>query len=60
LGAAARPTPGAGGPGGIAASDPSGGGMFQAVQKLGLKLESQKAPVDKLIIDHIEKNPTEN
>jgi len=43
-----------------AASDPSGGAIFQAVQQLGLKLDSRKAPVDMLIIDSIEKTPTEN
>jgi len=42
------------------ASDPSSGVVFRAVQKLGLKLESRKASVEKLIIDRIEKNPTEN
>jgi uncharacterized protein (TIGR03435 family) len=45
---------------GMAASDPSSGAVFRAIQKLGLKLESRKAPVEKLIIDHIEKTPTEN
>ena len=42
------------------ASDPSGGSVFQAVQQLGLKLDARKAPLDTLIIDHIEKSPTEN
>jgi uncharacterized protein (TIGR03435 family) len=28
--------------------------------QLGLKVESKKAPVEMLIIDHIEKAPTEN
>jgi uncharacterized protein (TIGR03435 family) len=50
----------ASGLGGIAASDPSGGGMFQAVQQLGLKLDSRKVPTETIIIDHIEKDPTEN
>jgi len=27
---------------------------------MGLKLESRKAIVDQLIVDHIEKTPTEN
>jgi uncharacterized protein (TIGR03435 family) len=58
-----------GGPGGggrgnapAAASDPSGGGtsLTDAVQSMGLKLESRKATVDQLIVDHIEKTPTEN
>jgi uncharacterized protein (TIGR03435 family) len=42
------------------ASDPSGGTIFQAVQQLGLKLEARKAPLDTILIDHIEKTPTEN
>jgi uncharacterized protein (TIGR03435 family) len=44
------------------ASDPSGGGtsLADAVQSMGLKLESRKATVDQLIVDHIEKTPTEN
>ena len=57
--------PGAGGGRGNApavASDPSGGGssMADAVQSMGLKLESRKAMVDQLIVDHLEKMPTEN
>jgi len=55
---------GAGGRGGNvpAASDPGGGGasLADAVQSMGLKLESRKAMVDQLIVDHIEKTPTEN
>ncbi len=56
----------AGGVGGAAsdgvpsASDPSGGGIFRTVQKLGLKLESRKAPVETLVIESIEKTPTED
>ena len=43
------------------ASDPSGGGsIFQAIQQLGLKLEPRKTPLDTIIVDHIEKNPTDN
>jgi uncharacterized protein (TIGR03435 family) len=44
------------------ASDPSGGGtsLADAVQSMGLKLESRKATVDQLIVDRIEKTPTEN
>lgn len=51
-----------GGPGNIpAASDPGGGtSVTDAVQSMGLKLESRKAEVDQFIIDHIEKTPTEN
>src|SRR5689334_13683519 len=57
---------GGGGPRGgnapVVASDPGGGGtsLADAVQSMGLKLESRKATVDQLIVDHIEKTPTEN
>jgi len=35
--------------------------MQTALQKeLGLKLESRKAPVEMLVVDHLEKSPTEN
>jgi uncharacterized protein (TIGR03435 family) len=57
--------PGAGGGRGNVtpvASDPSGGSssLADAVQSMGLKLESRKAMVDQFIVDHIEKTPTEN
>jgi uncharacterized protein (TIGR03435 family) len=44
------------------APDPGGGGtsLTDAVEAMGLKLESRKAIVDQLIVDHIEKTPTEN
>jgi len=42
------------------AESASGDSLFAAVEKLGLKLDSRKAPVDVLVIDHIEKSPTEN
>jgi uncharacterized protein (TIGR03435 family) len=45
---------------GLAASDPSGGTIFTSVQKLGLKLEKQKTPIETVIVDSAEKNPTEN
>ena len=54
---------GAGGGGNLpVASDPGGEGtsLTDAVQSMGLKLESRKATVDQLIVDHIEKTPTEN
>jgi len=54
-GAAAAP---GGGPA-DAASD-SSGGIFADLQQLGLKLESRKTPIDMIVIDHLEKNPTEN
>ncbi len=34
--------------------------LFTAVQDLGLKLESRKAPVDLIVVDSAEKTPTEN
>ena len=34
--------------------------VFASVKKLGLKLEPRKAPVEQLVIDHVEKTPTEN
>ncbi len=44
-----------------AASDPSGSAtLYASVEKLGLKLEQRKAKVDQLMIDHVEKTPTEN
>ena len=43
-----------------AASDPSTGSVFTTVQQLGLKLESKKLPVEILVIDKLEKTPTEN
>jgi len=56
------PTPPPGTPGAPAggASDPSGGSIFNTVQKLGLKLEARKSPIDTIVIDRIEKTPTEN
>jgi uncharacterized protein (TIGR03435 family) len=60
------PMPPAGGGGednspAAAASEPSGGSsVFASVQKLGLKLEKRKAAVEQLVIDHVEKTPTEN
>jgi uncharacterized protein (TIGR03435 family) len=41
------------------ASDP-GGSIFTAVQSLGLKLESRKAPMSLVVVDRVEKMPTEN
>jgi uncharacterized protein (TIGR03435 family) len=38
----------------------SGDSLFNALEKLGLKLESRKAPVEVLVIDHASKMPSEN
>ncbi|HEY2467475.1 MAG TPA: TIGR03435 family protein [Terracidiphilus sp.] len=43
------------------ASDPEGGStLIGSVQRMGLKFEERKVPVQQLVIDHIEKTPTEN
>ena len=34
--------------------------LFSALEKLGLNLESRKAPLDVVVIDHVEKSPSEN
>ena len=34
--------------------------MFQAVEQMGLKMEPQKDQVEMIIVDHIEKTPTDN
>jgi len=54
--------PGNGGAAGVQASDPGGSGVSitEAVQSMGLKLESRKATLDQLVVDHVEKTPTEN
>lgn len=65
--------PGDGGPGGRGGlqgcdpaevlangTDPSNAALFQAVQKLGLRLQVRKAPFDTIVIDRIEKTPTDN
>jgi uncharacterized protein (TIGR03435 family) len=51
-----------GGPGGaVEASDPgSTNAIFASVQQLGLRLEPRKMPVDFIVVDHVEKIPTEN
>jgi uncharacterized protein (TIGR03435 family) len=41
--------------------DPPGLSLFDALQEqLGLKLEQQKAPLDRIVIDHAERVPVEN
>jgi uncharacterized protein (TIGR03435 family) len=44
-----------------AGADSEGGpSLFGAVQKLGLRLERGRAPLEMLIIDHLDRVPTEN
>jgi len=42
------------------ASDPSGAVVSASVEKLGLKLEPRKSPVETIVVDHLEKTPTDN
>jgi uncharacterized protein (TIGR03435 family) len=52
---------GGGGGGGGGASDPGGDTtVSDALQKLGLRLEKSKADLEQLVVDHVEKLPTEN
>ena len=48
----------------VEASDPAGGAgsasVFDSVQALGLKLDPGKAPVQRLVVEHVEKAPSEN
>ena len=44
----------------LAASDPEGGFLFEAVQKLGLRLESTRAPMNVVVIDRMDREPTPN
>jgi uncharacterized protein (TIGR03435 family) len=38
----------------------SGDSLSSALDKLGLKLESRKAPLEVIVIDHAEKTPSDN
>jgi uncharacterized protein (TIGR03435 family) len=56
------PGAGPGAPGGApAAPDPSGASsIFRSVEQLGLKLEARKMVVEQIVIDHLERMPTED
>lgn len=41
-------------------SSTSGAAIFQAVEDLGLELKSRKAPVETIIVDHMERTPAAN
>ena len=38
----------------------AGSSLFSSMQQMGLKLEARKAPLTVIVIDHLEKSPTEN
>jgi uncharacterized protein (TIGR03435 family) len=42
------------------AMDPGSSAVFTAIQQYGLKLEPRKASIEMLIIDHVDKTPTDN
>ena len=46
-------------PAGELAPDPLGV-VFSTIERLGLKLEHRKAPIAVLVVDHVERVPTEN
>lgn len=43
-----------------AVSEPPNGAVFASLLKLGLKLEKRKVSYDFVVIEHVEKTPTEN
>jgi uncharacterized protein (TIGR03435 family) len=43
-----------------AASDPANGSAFKNVQQLGLELKARKIPIEIIVVDKVEKAPTEN
>lgn len=63
-GAVAVAPPGGGGRGGEGGFVPEGEAptlnIFGAIQTLGLKLEPRKGNVEIIVVDHVEKTPTEN
>jgi uncharacterized protein (TIGR03435 family) len=61
MGMALPPPPGGEGGAPAEADAPAAPTLFAALQEqLGLKLEQRKGPVDLLVVDHLEKTPTEN
>jgi uncharacterized protein (TIGR03435 family) len=53
-----RAPEGASGAAGVA--DPSGASIYGSLRDLGLRLEPRKVPMDRLVIDSVEKTPTSN
>jgi uncharacterized protein (TIGR03435 family) len=54
------PGPAANSTGVPSAGDPSGGSVYASIDKLGLKLNKEKLPVQVIVVDHVEKAPTAN
>ena len=52
--------PGSDTPGGASGSDAPASSVFENIQQLGLRLEPRRAPMEVIVIDHLEKAPTEN
>jgi uncharacterized protein (TIGR03435 family) len=52
--------PGGGDAGKMAEASDPGASIFESVQKMGLALEAHKGPLEFIVIDHLEKTPTEN
>lgn len=46
--------------GNIRQGDSFGEGLIRAIERAGLKLQTSKAPVETIVVDRIEKTPTEN
>jgi uncharacterized protein (TIGR03435 family) len=47
-------------PGSDAPVDFVGDAIRKTVEQLGLKLEARKAPIEMMIVDHVEKDPIGN
>ena len=47
-------------PSGSAPSEPSDGILFDSIQKMGLKLEQRKLPIETIVVAHLERAPTGN
>jgi uncharacterized protein (TIGR03435 family) len=45
---------------GAQTDDPTGVSAFQAVERLGLRLEPRRIQLDTIVVDRIEKAPTDN
>ena len=45
---------------GAGSSEPAGSSILSSLQRLGLRLDTQKAPIEDVVVDHLEKTPLEN